>query len=173
MATAGSAAFISIVGDTAGVDTAIKHLQGKLDNSGMVKFLGGIIYPFLRSRVTERFSSEGDDASGPWAPLQEATNNWRELGGFPRGHPINYRTGEMYRFITSAGATVVPSGAGTVMKYPGQDPPGPIAKKIRTAQRGRTAPRATVPRPVLSIGLTDVNFTLGSLALYIQNQGTP
>lgn len=170
MATSGM--HISIVGDSSGVTRALNHLDAKLSTPMMMGFLAATIHPWLQERARQRFLNEGDDASGKWAPLQQSTNEWRRSGGFPEAHPINKRTGELERFITGSSALVTPTPAGVTMKYPGSQPSGGLFEKVKTAQRGRKTP-STVPRPVLSLGLADLNFTLSSLALYIQAGGTP
>lgn len=145
----------------------MNYLTLKLSPALMMGFMSATIYPWIRQRAQQRFLDEGDDASGKWAPLLESTNEFRRSGGFGEAHPINRRTGELESYITGSDAMIAPTPAGVMMRYPGTEPSGALLEKVQTAQRGRSKP-STVPRPVLSLGIADMNFTLSSLALYIQ-----
>lgn len=161
---------VAIVGDSVGVSRMLAYLEVKLSNQGMMSWLAGAVYPFIRERAQQRFDSEGDEVSGKWAPLEESTNRWREFMGVSPAHPINVRTGEMENYITQSLAAVMPQAGGVMMKYPGKPPSSRLGEKVKTAQMGKTKP-LTVPRPILGLGMKDLNFTLGSLALYIQSGG--
>lgn len=162
---------VALVGDSVGVSRMIAYLQIKLSNQGMMGWLAGAVNPFIRQRAQQRFDSEGDDASGRWTPLEESTHRWREFMGVPPDHPINVRTGEMESYITQSMAAIMPEAGGVILRYPGKPPSSRLGEKVKTAQMGKPKP-STPARPVLALGMKDMNFTLGSLALYIQAGGS-
>lgn len=129
--------------------------------NGMMSFLHTVIGPYLSKRAGERFASEGDDVTGPWAPLKEATIRIRETEGFAAG-PINRRTGELENWVVQGGWNAYPTGFGASMRYPGREPSGELRRKVETAQKGRVYP-STEPRPVLGVNEADLLFTLTAL----------
>ena len=145
---------VVLMGDTAGVSRMLTWLQMKLSNHGMMAFLAGAVYPYIKERAEQRFTSEGDDASGQWAPLRDATQHWRQSQGFSPQHPINVRTGELYRYITQSTAAIMPTPKGTIMRYPGKQARAHLREKVKTAQKGKAKP-STVARPVLVLGVRD------------------
>lgn len=123
------------------------------------------LHDHLVRRAANRFASEGDDASGPWAPLTPGTEAIRTRRHFPPAHPINIRTHDLQRFILGAAGNVI--GAGTwQFQWPGDPPSGDLVDKMQTAQSGSVNPR-TVPRPVVALGVQDYNEILDSLAAFI------
>lgn len=169
LTVANSGIDIQIIADTSGVMNAFEILLGKLSHSGMTAWLHSSIYPYIKQRSQSRFINEGDDTVGRWLPLTEATISFRHSGGFGSG-PINKRTGELEAFIIGSDANIYPTPLGTQMDYPGEEPIGVLATKVQTAQSGKDSP-STPSRPVLALGLQDLNWTLQSLALYIQAGG--
>ena len=166
LTVASSGIHIQIIADTSGVMSAFNVLLDKLSHGGMAIWLNHFIYPYLKERAQSRFLNEGDDAAGKWLPLTEATISFRDSGGFGPG-PINKRTGELEAFIVGANASIFPTPIGTQMNYPGEVPVGILGTKVQTAQMGKDSP-STPARPVVALGLQDLNWTLQSLALYIQ-----
>jgi hypothetical protein len=158
---------VQIVGDTSGVQAMLMHLHNKLSPGNMASFLLGNVDPFLRTRASARFSGEGDDVVGSWAPLQPATQAIRVNKGYGADHPINRRTGELERYITGTMGSVAVTPLGSVLTSPGTPPSGELADKVSTAQSGRAFPR-TVPRPVLGVNERDLAAVLTMLALDIQ-----
>lgn len=158
---------IKIVGDTAGVQSMLAHLERKLEPAQMGVWLNTYVEPYLQQRAGQRFANEGDDAVGAWAPLKPATEGIRASQGYGSSHPINRRSGELENYIRNTPAALTINPAGAVLTYPGTPPSGELADKVSTAQSGRGFP-ATVPRPVLGLGTTDVAGVLTMLAYEIQ-----
>ena len=160
-----------IVGNERGVQQMLQTIDSALSPVGLAQFLHGVVGPWVKQRAADRFKTEGDDAVGKWAPLQETTVKIREAAGFGGPHPINKRTGELEAYITGGqvGVQVAP-GLG-VMTFP-QDPPKTIAlkTKVETAQRGRSNP-STGPRPVLGLGERDLAQVMTMLAFHVQALG--
>lgn len=122
---------------------------------------------YLVNRASGRFTSEGDDASGAWAPLKPSTEVTRARHGFSPAHPINVRTHDLQNFILGASGSVV--GAGTwQFIWPGDPPSGDLVDKMQTAQTGSVNP-STVPRPVIALGAKDYNEILDSLTVFMMN----
>lgn len=149
------------------VSKALDKLFALLSPGGMMFFLGSTMGPYLAKRAGERFRDEGDDASGPWAPLKEATIAIREAQGFGAG-PINRRTGELERWVVGSGWNAYPTGFGASMQFPKSRPGGELGRKVETAQKGRKIPPKTVARPVLAVGETDLIFFQSALAFAVQ-----
>lgn len=151
----------------------LARLDTCFNAEGMTSFMGGDVLPWLRQRAAGRFATEGDDASGKWAPLKPSTVDIRE-GGIERGiwpgispeHPINQRTGIMHDYIARGRAEIVSGGPSTTMYFPRRTPPTPqLANKIKRAQVGDSR---TARRPVLAINQTDVTEIVSRLAYFIR-----
>lgn len=137
---------------------------------GMMGFLKSVATPYVRTRAAQRFASEGDDVSGKWAPLQPATQEIRERLDLPisADHPINRRTGDLEAYITQSDSDVQAFGMGAQMTYPGKLPGSrALNEKMSTAQTGRAHP-STVKRPVLGLGITDLAYVIGGIAVAIK-----
>lgn len=144
------------------IDTLDRRLETEVGN-----WMRDDLHDHLVARARDRFAGEGDDASGPWAPLQPATEAIRARKGFSPAHPINVRTHDLENFITGNAGSVI--GAGTwIYQWPNDPPDAELHDKLQTAQIGRVNPR-TVSRPVLALGVTDYNDILDSLAAFIVN----
>lgn len=134
----------------------------------LAAFFQGVIGPYLQERAKARFRNEGDDVSGPWAPLSSTTEAFRESGGFPPDHPINHRTGRLEYYITGTKVGAAPtSTGGALLTFPANPPRGATAEKVKTAQYGKLRPN-TPPRPVLGINEKDIAFTTMALHHYIE-----
>lgn len=118
--------------------------------------------------------NEGDEVVGRWAPLMPSTQEIRQHSNLPIGaeHPINRRTGDLYQYITqSPDAVTNLGGQGAMLTYPGSQPISPaMSQKLSTAQKGRPNPR-TVARPVLGVGMADLVYVIGQLAVGIKAAG--
>jgi hypothetical protein len=159
-----------IVGNQRGVQEMLNTIDSALSVIGMAAFLHGQVAPWVKARAKDRFASEGDDVSGPWAPLAETTIEIREGSGFGAG-PINIRTHELERYITQSNADVVSAPGAATLRYPGTVPPSKgLREKMRTAQKGRSQPK-TVARPVLGLNERDLSVILTQLAFHIQGEG--
>lgn len=123
--------------------------------AGAMAFLHLTMGPYLRKRAKERFRNEGDDVTGPWAPLSAATQQIRASGNWPVApdHPINRRSGELENWVVDGGWDAYPMALGASMRYPGKQPSGNLKKKVVGAQQGEgTAPA----RPVLGVNEADL-----------------
>lgn len=155
--------------EVASVEKMLLGVFEALSGPGLAFFLQETVTPFLRNRGQLRFTNEGDDVSGKWAPLKPATVEIRSMNpdwGVGGDHPINVRTTELERWITQSDSTVMPNPLGATLTYPGGTPSTSIVDKMETAQKGRTEPK-TVPRPVLGVNETDLLFVLSELSLFI------
>lgn len=153
------------------VRKSIRKLQLLLGTEGLLTFLGTTVAPYLRERAEERFAMEGDDVTGPWAPLSDVTVAIREGTGFPGAHPINRRTGELEEWVTQGNYFAYPVAPNTAaMRFPGTQPSASVARKYQTAQRGKTSP-TTPPRPVLGVNEKDLLFVTAALHAAIEVAG--
>jgi hypothetical protein len=158
---------ISIIGDTAGVQAMLLHLQNKLSSPNLAGFLHLQVDPYLRARTSARFANEGDDVVGKWIPLEAATESIRASKGFPSAHPINDRTGELRDYAVNSPSDVTPTGLGASLTYPGVPASGELADKVMTAQVGRNYP-PTVARPIFGVDANDLAAVLTMLAYEIK-----
>ena len=150
----------------------LETVDSAMSPIGLAAFLYGKVGPWVKERAEARFRNEGDDVVGDWAPLREATINFREAQGFAGEHPINKRTGELEAYITQGNIQVTASAGEGSMKFPGNTPATQsLSEKMRTAQRGRVSP-ATVPRPVLGLNEKDLSAIMVMLAFHIEHEGT-
>lgn len=170
---AGPVGFIDfdIVGDKYGVQRMLKHLDSAFSVEGLAAFLKVSVEPWLRERAKGRFDSEGDDASGKWAPLQQTTIDFRERDGFNGPGPINRRTGELEAYITGADMGIVSVPGLATLTYPKEPPKGKaLSQKVSTAQKGRSQPN-TVARPILALSERDLGAILTQLAFHVKGWG--
>lgn len=162
----GSGIGIQIVGTDKGVRMMLDRLDTRLNPVAVAGFLGAEVAPYLKHRAKTRFAQEGDDVTGGWAPLKEATQTIRASQGYGAAHPINKRTGELERYITGdANEKIHPWGASLTL--PGSAPAGDLVDKLRTAQAGDTR---AVPRPVLGMNWQDMGAVLFLLADYVEGK---
>lgn len=160
-----------IVGNQQGVQQMLDAVDSALSSTGLAAFFELNVGPWVQQRAQSRFEREGDDASGKWAPLQEATIEFREHAGFEGPHPINKRTGELEDYIAQEQIGIVTSPGVGVMTYPKDKPKSKALKeKLSTAQQGRKTP-STVPRPVLALSERDLSQVLVMLAFHVQKVG--
>ena len=148
----------------------LKNWTARLDGIRMAAFLGAEVGPYLQRRAAARFKTEGDSASGKWAPLLPATQNIRATSpGWQVGpaHPINKRTGELEAWVTQGQWAAMSHPEGASLRYPSNAPNGELAEKVQTAQKGKSKPR-TVARPVLAVDETDVMFITTRLLFMFQ-----
>jgi hypothetical protein len=159
------------------LDASLDRLIFMLSAEGMAAWLGVNVGPWLRHRAAERFASEGDDVTGPWAPLSPATQAIRAEGPWPVGpdHPINRRTGELENWVVQGGWFAYPDGTlGASLQYPKDEPVGELREKVKVAQIGRPQSMGpdkpmTVARPVLGLNEADLAFVMTALSMDIQD----
>ncbi len=135
-------------------------------------FLRDFMMPFMRTRVAKRFANEGDEASGAWLPLADATEDIRNRQGFPGDHPINRRTGELENFMRRGVVDFAMQPNASSMFFPGTPPRRSIREKLKTAQRGRSRAQnflglgATPARPVAAVSMADMSFFMNSFSFW-------
>lgn len=160
-----------ITGSQRGVQEMLSAVDSALSPIGLAAFLHGEVGPWVKQRAANRFASEGDDVTGPWAPLAETTVLIRENYGFPGPGPINHRTGQLEEYITQGSVGVVASQGAGILRYPDNRPTEPgLQEKLKTAQQGKSDPQ-TVARPVLGLNERDLAEVLTLLAFSIQTEG--
>lgn len=151
-------------------DTAVKKmmlgLEHSLSGGALAAWMTGTMDPWVRTRAKSRFANEGDDASGKWAPLAPATQDIRENLGYGRAHPINRRTSALEQFITGTPGQIVFGPNMAVLTYlenvPSKDY---LPRKVEIAQLGEEREIGDTPaRPVLDLGMVDLEFAMKSLA---------
>lgn len=163
---------VSLTGDSREVDRLVSRMEFLLGPAGMTAFLVGQVTPYLKARARNRFASEGDEMSGPWAALSPTTARIRSALGYPPDHPINHRSGALERWVTGSTPTVLVSPVVSVLTYPGNPPTGKLREKVVTAQTGMSSrAKNTVPRPVLGLDGADYVAILAMLALSVETVG--
>lgn len=155
---------MEIIGDTAGVEHMLQHLQDKLSPPAMGGFLDMKVSPYLQLRAKNRFSNEGDDVVGKWAPLTPFTQQLRAAQGYGPAHPINKRTGQLEHYITEGPNRLIIDPGGATLTLPGAGT-ARAKDKLRVAQQGeKVKGRVTPPRPVLGMNERDLFAVLTMLA---------
>lgn len=164
---------VEIVGDDRGVLEMLNVLDTALNPVAIAQFLGATVDPYVRQRAAKRFAKEGDDVTGKWQPLSEATVAIREQMGYGAG-PINFRTGELKDYITQVhgNTNIFPWGASlTLPGDAGGD--AELSVKFKHAQQGGVsdAGKPFPARPVLGLNEADLVYVLTALAGYINTAG--
>jgi hypothetical protein len=158
-----------IVGDEKGVMRILDRIEHVMSPAMIGLFLGTEVKEYVQQRARARFAGQGDDATGPWAPLSPVTARFREHAGHPGTSPINVRTGEMEMYVTQSEGAVLIHPAGATLTYPGVEPGSfGLQQKMETAQMGRSDP-STVKRPVLGLNGTDLMFVMARLVSMFAN----
>lgn len=152
--------------DTKDVLDTLVRLDSCFSPIGRQMFMQQRVVPWLQERAQARFDTEGDAASGKWAPLAGSTVEIRQNEGFPGSHPINIRTGDMETYITQGSGTVTHSGWSTLLEFPRADIGGVEKVKINRAQRGDSR---TPRRPVLAIDQSDMMHIMNQFKLHIES----
>lgn len=160
---------VQIIGDSRDVQMRLDALGDAFESQAIAAWLMVGLDPLLRRRTAERFDSEGDDISGKWQSLQPFTVSDRQAHGFPGEHPINVRTGSMKKHLLDDPPRVAIHTLGATMWSPGGDGGPKTAKKVKTAQEGDPATN-TPARPVLGVGVVDLEAALISLAGHISSR---
>lgn len=158
--------YVFIETDKSEFQKVMDHVQDRLSPVGLVTYLDTIVDPFLRNRIEQRFAGEGDEVSGAWHPLAEATQQIRSSYGYPPDHPINVRTGKLRAHLVGTESTVQADGMGATLQHPGPVADGVTRKKLVTAQSGSTSP-STPARPVIGVNENDLMFVTSSLVAYL------
>lgn len=167
-------AHVDITVDDKDVDHMLTAFTNAVSTVSLEALLSGGIADALRYRAQNRFTSEGDSASGKWAALRPVTEEIRDFFGYPRAHPINYRSGELRRFVGQSHGAVAPMPDGAAMIWPSLAS-GDVEEKLKVAQRGsprgsnpwfRTA--RTPPRPVVAVDQVDVAELLVAVGHHLE-----
>lgn len=147
---------IDIFADIGSVDRIFAHMAQAVSMPELYEFLRVQVDPYIRTRISRRFTGEGDDVVGNWAPLAPSTEHIRAFKGYSPSHPINVRDHYMRDFLVGTPGNIVPLGTtGAVLTHPGVSG-GPLTdQKIETAQMGKAYPR-TPPRPVMGMNEADL-----------------
>lgn len=160
---------IQIIGDARDAEMRLAGMHRAFDSERLAAWLVAGVDPLLRERTEERFASEGDEISGKWESLKPYTVRERESKGFPGEHPINVRTGALKRHLLDTPPRFAIHSLGATLWSPGDDGNAKTANKVRIAQQGGTTPEGHVvlARPVLGIGVRDLEAVLVALAIHI------
>lgn len=156
--------------ESSSLEGLLARLDTSLSPAGLSMFLMGSVHPWIQKRAKTRFAAEGDDVSGDWLPLAQATQEIRANGDWRVGpsHPINRRTGDLEDYITNANSSIMPWQGGSMLTYPDNPPVGPgLDEKMRTAQGGKDHPK-TPPRPVIGLNETDLAYVMSTLSFFVE-----
>lgn len=144
--------------------------------ASFAKFHYAFTSPYMRSKARDRFKSQGDDASGMWAPLRDATEEIRENAGFPGASPINKRTGGLEAYIVGRPGEVTVTPIDSALFFPARPRTKAEVEKLKTAQQGKpggtplfgkSMGAPTPPRPVAAMDATDLIHTMSALQIHI------
>jgi len=154
----------------------LKRMVNALQPYGVANFLETQVGPYVKKRAVDRFREEGDDVSGPWAPLKESTREIRYSSTeYQTGaaHPINVRTGRLEKYVTGSQPLAYANSFGASLRYPARaSSKKEIRDKMRTAQFGLQSP-PTVARPVLGLNEHDLLFVITAFNFHLSSYDTP
>lgn len=167
----GSGIDVEITGDFKDTELMLSSLLEAVSPLTMTRFMMEQMTPYLEGRAATRFTSEGDDVVGSWAPLKPATEAIRQSKGFPPSHPINKRTGQLEDFILHGGKDFETTADAATMFMPGYGTgvSSDLMDKLTTAQMGKSYP-STVARPVIGLDETDLAAALTMLGFWVQEK---
>jgi hypothetical protein len=154
---------LHVEGDTRAVDQMLADFSRALQPDDLARWMTDDVYHLMVLRTSNRFDSEGDDVSGPWASLTPYTQAQRRRGGFGAAHPINVRTGAMKDHLLHRVPDVMPNTLGATMWFPARGGSAKNLRKVRIAQDGDPKSR-TPARPVLGVNPNDLELVLKSAA---------
>lgn len=148
-----------------GVTRVLNSLDHALDSASLGFWMQGEAKQHVSNRAAARFGSEGDDVSGPWAPLSPVTIADRLRQQYGSG-PILHRSGGLEDYIVNASGSMTMDPSGVTFQTPEPTGDPTLQAKFNTAQTGA---RGAVPaRPVIGLNETDAATLLNSLAMSIQ-----
>jgi len=161
---------ISFVVEKSSVDAAIAMASAAVSPTSLAVFLATDAHETVIDRIDSRFKQEGDDASGPWAPLAYPTQVIRRSLGYGDMHPINVRTGAFLRWLQEGHPAIGIGRAGADYTYPGTAPHDRLtADKFTTSQQG--GPKASTPaRPALAVNETDLGLITTRLENWVKDR---
>jgi len=145
--------------DASHASAMLDRVMEALSDGQVHVFFQDTVEGWLRDRARRRFRSEGDDASGAWAPLSDETIRRRLQKGY-RANPINYREGELWEYVANGQGQSENEGDEIVMYFPGADAMGELGYKFRMAQKGgkRKGGKGAPARPVAAVNDTDQTY---------------
>lgn len=157
--------------DPTAVGRVLDKILEATSGSSLATFMTAAANPYITDEIIQRFAYYGDDKSGNWPGLSDATQRIREAMGIDGSDPINEREGELLDFVINS--RVFAAGSDwAMMTLPGDPPSYELEQKLRHAQQGTSTnpliPGAvTPPRPVLATGPDDMATLLVLLQEYI------
>lgn len=154
--------------DPGETEVVLDKLSVLLEPTSLGAWLENVVNRQLQDRAKNRFTKEGDDVTGKWAPLTDATQDIRASLNYGPAHPINVRTGELKAFIEGNPGRITYDELGTTLTIPGDQPTGALNDKFMGAQQGEGRAPA---RPVLSLNSKDMAAAVTALEAYIR-EGT-
>lgn len=155
------------------VEALLESMEEDLSGESLADFMGKEIFPYLRDQSLDRFETKGDETTGKWAPLSEASERWRRWDGVA-GDELNKRTGKLEDFIQQAIPGLLVGSDSAVLQYPSGMPSDKnTAQKYRLAQQGQAAgvdkrrkPK-TPPRPIVAVGVEELAVVQSRLERFI------
>jgi hypothetical protein len=155
------------------IEALLQDFEDTMSSESLADFMSKNVYPYLRDQSLDRFETEGDETTGKWAALSDASERWRRWDGVGTDD-INRRTGKLEEFIRQAVPTIVRGADSAILQYPGGMPGDKYtAQKYRVAQRGQAAgvdkrrqPK-TPPRPIVAVGAEEFGVVQSRLEQFI------
>lgn len=163
----------TIMVDSTSVDRLLAMVKFAASPPMMAVFLSQRVHPYLVDEIEDRFTQNGDAASGAWPDLSPTSLRVRHDMGQMDDSAINDRTGAMKDYLTSQFA--IRNGAVTTeMWLPGEIADSLLETKIDTAQHGATGTfhghaTQTPARPVLALDGADRTVIVGLLQTHVMD----
>jgi len=102
--------------DITEVESYIDSRITKLSRPEMGLLLNGEVFEYLADRVSSRFASSGDSASGSWAPISDAALKSRKVNASPE--PL-IDTGALRTWAEDPPGTLASNAGGySILEYP-------------------------------------------------------
>lgn len=126
--------------DTRSTKAVLDQLERNTNPLGLATYMGTIAAPYFSRRARDRFKTGGDNASGSWAALTEATKEIRQNLGYSSGArkgEINVRSGRMQDWLVRPNIVLAEDAAGTTLTWPGPEDRKMVERLAQAAGRRR------------------------------------
>lgn len=130
--------------------------------TSLAGYLTSIASPHFSRRANERFN-QGDNASGAWAQLSEATKEIRHNLGYYDDKKINERTGKLKKALIRPSIRVSQDIVGTTMEWPSGEAEYGMKERLAQAAGRRKGPA----RYVIAYDLNDVAYLLNTMEAFV------
>lgn len=151
------------------VQKDLARMEAGVSTAGILSFMEHALHWTLQALAADTIDDQMGPGREPWVPLKESTKRIRAaLPGIQPDRPINFRTGNLQRYLESAPASYVPGPGGLIMSFPGDAEQNStrLMYAYHTAQGGSSR-WGTPARPVVGLGSGEIAAIHMTTVVYI------